>query len=160
MERETLPLKELARAVAGTKNSTLVSTVTRQIQHWTSTGLLDRVGLKQKSVGRGRVRKYPREMVYWCALLHALAQTGYTNSDMEEVLKHLSRGAERKLVAQAMAGRGLDVYLVFYSPPSNLKKSYPALQQLELFKGSVTLKSEWVFGSFVNLSAIFATVHD
>ena len=76
-------------------------------------GLLEAAGLEteQRHVGRGRVRRYPKVMAFWCALFAAMADRGFSALEVTRALAALN------LHQADVAKRGVDQVLVKPSRP-------------------------------------------
>jgi hypothetical protein len=175
---KTYTLKELARLVAGTSDAEPVKEAARRIQHWASHGMLwepEGYGADGMSVGRGRVRRYPQDIAYKCALYAAMADRDFSTAQMGSVAMILShdpfggRKGGPDLVEAAKKGEGADVVLVVDMVrkvlPERLSIEFgmtqedypPSVRRRELFRLPAEIPS-WEGGIFLNLSAIFAKV--
>ncbi len=162
METDMYSLKDLASLIAKSPDEVRVKEASRRIQHWASIGLLEAAGLEteQRHVGRGRVRRYPKVMAFWCALFAAMADRGFSALEVTRALAALNlhqagvakRGVD--LVQAAMEGEGADVILILET------KETPTGQ---FRRKLVRLPAEipvWTGGVFLNLSEIFASAKE
>ena len=165
----TYTLKALARRIATDDSEEAVKTAARRVEHWSSTGIFDIAGVDigPKALGRGRVRKYPEEVLPWCLLWGALANRGLGVVAMVTTtnairIKLLDRGRERKWLEQAMRGEGPALFLIDESTATDqafLGKGNRATKW-RLDRSPIKLTDDWSGGFFLNLTAIYARAAD
>lgn len=82
MTSNHLTRREIAVRLAGSTDSDAIRRASGRIQHWTETNILTVIDLSP-NVGRGRTRTYPKEALWACAILDAMADRGATIIDMK-----------------------------------------------------------------------------
>ncbi len=163
----TYTLKALAGRVAADDSDEATKSAARRIEHWSSMGVFDAAGVDigPKSLGRGRVRRYPEEALLWCLLWSALADRGLGVVAMATTtaklrLKLLRPGRERKRLEQAMRGEGPGLFLIDESTATDqafLGKGNK-VTKWRLARSPIELTNDWSGGFFLNLTAIFKQV--
>ena len=130
-----LSLKQLAEKVDETGTDAGRRLVANQVQHWTNKALLSYVGFDptDHAVGRGKIRRYPEDLVPFCRLLHWLAANESTSGFMQIAMARIK--AEREdakqpgkldRIAHAISGDVPFVWMVVSLPvgPINVQ-TYP-----------------------------------
>ena len=160
---ESYTLKELVHRVAEKDASEVTREVTNQVQHWVNSGLLGYVGLDRGalSVGRGRLRRYKADLVYWCRLLRVLGKNGMSLAQMRVILaeieahqKRAKREKKTDLVKFAFGGKFPEIYLVIYYPDLGSDEAV----RVKFSPHPVTIEPLRESAMLFNLSKIFAGV--
>lgn len=163
MDQRTVTFKELVARVTRTcADPKEADKVSGQIQHWVSSGLLKLVGVEpvETHVGRGGVRKYPTEAIFWIALLRTMANSlsiGHMHIIMLFVgNKKRDDYVTGHLLDIAMKGdEGPDVYLVVKMDEDRYEEVASITLETSLF----TI-DDWNAGMFFNLKKIFGRVRE
>ena len=148
-----LTVKELATAVLGGDKGEALLSLTRQIDHWTVTGIYEAVdaGPGDVHVGRGKPRRYPPKALYWTALFYHLARRGALVVNMRSVAHSLTRPKNRVLVERAMQGKRPSGFMVL---------SFDKSLTIQYCVGELSIDSLGPSGSFFDLTRIFDSVRD
>ena len=155
MASDTLTLRDLARQVSPAADAAGIRYTVNQIQHWCDRGLLTYVGLgpADQEVGRGRSRRYPADLVYFCRLLLWLASNGNTIAFMQSAMAELRDHREKTkregmddLVAYAITGNMPAIYMVVNLPegPTWFQRHPVGLDQMA--SGALVVNLSRVFG--------------
>ena len=158
MNQSTVTFKELVTQVIRTSDPEVADKVSGQIQHWVSVGLLKLVGVEpvETHVGRGGVRKYPTEAIFWCALLRTMANS-LSISQITLVLAFVNLKRKQyvssHLIDTAMTGEGPDVYLVV-----KIDEDRGQITNSVNLETTLLTLHDWDAGMFFNLHQIFGRV--
>ena len=149
---KTFTVKQLAQAVLPGAKAEATDSLTRQIDHWTLTGLYDLAdaGPVEVHVGRGKPRRYPAIALYWTALLYHMAGRGLLVLNMKQAMGALGRWEKKApFVDDLINGAGRDAFLVM---------SYGESLTYQYCSGSLAKAKLDLSGSYFNLSKIFGSV--
>lgn len=159
---DSLTLKELVHRVAEKDDPATIREVTNQVQHWVKLSLFEYVGFRRRdqAVGRGKLRRYPVEFVYWLKLFRVLAHHRLGHEFMQITMAAIGRHrkearskGEADLISAAISGEYPAVYLVVYLPALG-KKSAP----IKIWTHPVHINPQEECAVVLNLTQIFSDV--
>ncbi len=154
MDQSTVTFKELVTQVIRTSDPEVADKVSGQIQHWVSVGLLKLVGVEpvETHVGRGGVRKYPTEAIFWCALLRKMA-ISMSIGHIEMIMNFF--GLERK---EDVPSHFIDIAMTDEVVYLVVKISEDRDEEISMTLTSLSMVDDWDAGMFFNLHQIFGRV--
>lgn len=159
-------LKALARRVASDDSEEAIKSAARRIEHWGAAGLMGLASIEfgPKAIGRGRVRRYPEEVVPWCLLWAALADRGFgivTMAGTTQAIEfaRIKAGQESRWLRQAMRGEGPTLFLFDESAGIREPGTRYGLGhfKFKLARSPIKLSDSWSGGVFLNLTAVYAS---
>ena len=157
-------LKALAARVASDSSAEAHKTAAGRIDHWASTGLFNiaSVDIGPKTLGRGRVRRYPEGALRWCLLWSALADRGLgivamTIATQKIQISLFEKEQEAKWLRQAMRGEGPALFLFDESAGQHELGTGHGITayRIKLSRSPIKLPDDWAGGFFLNLTAVF-----
>ena len=159
-------LKTLARRIASDGSEDAIKSAARRIEHWGAAGLMGLASIEfgPKAIGRGRVRRYPKETVHWCLLWAALADRGFgivTMAGTTQAIEfaRIKTGQESRWLRQAMRGEGPALFLFDESAGIREPGTRYGLGdfKFKLARSPIELPDGWSGGVFLNLTAVYAS---
>ena len=159
-------LKTLARRIASDGSEDAIKSAARRIEHWGAAGLMALASIEfgPKAIGRGRVRRYPKETVHWCLLWAALADRGFgivTMAGTTQAIEfeRIKNRQEWKWLRQAMRGEGPALFLFDESAGIREPGTRYGLGdfKFKLARSPIELPDGWSGGVFLNLTAVYAS---
>ena len=157
-------LKALAARVAVDGSAEAAKTAAGRIDHWASMGMFDVAGVDigPKTLGRGRVRRYPEGALRWCLLWSALADRGLgvvamVITTQKIQISLVEKGQEAKWLRQAMRGEGPALFLFDESAGQHELGAGRGITayRIKLSRSPIKLPDDWAGGFFLNLTAVF-----